>query len=117
MAGLQKILVGQRDNFFFVEIAGSNFELHVDGVGVADGDRVLRPAELDLPNGAERIGPGFKRAIVFDHAFVIVAAISPVVQGGGWKVPSPSKAGGPGGAGAGRVARSFSMKDARGSPS
>lgn len=82
MAGLQKILVGQRDNFLFVEIAGSDFELYVDGVGVADGDRVLRPAELNLPGSAERIGPGFKRAIVIDHASAIVAAISPVVQGG-----------------------------------
>ena len=83
MAGQQEIFVGQRDNFLFVEAAGSNFKLHVDGVGMADGDRILRPTELYGPGSAEGIGPGFKRAVVFGHSSAIVAALSPGVQGGG----------------------------------
>ena len=55
----------QRDHAFLERLAaGGDSELHVHGIGVADGDAGLEPAEVDLPGAAERIGPGFEVAEV-----------------------------------------------------
>ena len=51
----------QRDHALLKRLAARrDSELHVHGIGVADGNAGLEPAKVHLPGAAERVGPGFE---------------------------------------------------------
>src|SRR5207253_10934066 len=58
------------ENFFLFFLAlGPENELYVHGVGVADGDASLQPAEFHFPGAPERIGSSLEAAGVFEHKY------------------------------------------------
>ncbi len=65
----------QRQNFLlFWLVLGPYHELYIHGIGVADRDSGLKPAELRFPDASERIRSGFEAAKIVRHPLQIIKA-------------------------------------------